>query len=48
LWSRHQAIKVLFRIKCGGFRASFLHLMWDCCLVGRHFNFWLDYLGGIL
>jgi hypothetical protein len=27
LWSRHQAIKVLFRIKCGGFRASFLHLM---------------------
>ena len=27
LWSRHHVIKALFRIKCGGFRASFLHLM---------------------
>ena len=27
LWSRYHVIKALFQIKCGGFRASFLHLM---------------------
>jgi hypothetical protein len=27
LWYRHPPLKALFRIQCGGFRASFLHLM---------------------
>jgi hypothetical protein len=27
VWSRHPLLKALFRIQCGGFRASFLHLM---------------------
>ena len=26
-WSRHVVLKALFRIQCGGFRASFFHLM---------------------
>lgn len=26
-WSRHPLLKALFRIQCGGFRASFVHLM---------------------
>ncbi len=27
VWARHPLLKALFRIQCGGFRASFLHLM---------------------
>ncbi len=27
VWSRYPLLKALFRIQCGGFRASFLHLM---------------------
>jgi hypothetical protein len=26
-WARHPVVKALFRIQCGGFRASFVHLM---------------------